>query len=212
VFEALRMRLGDGAFAGAQTAHSVVSSMSAGLPFGKAALIGMAGLAVVGGLWFFAAQNPGGASREATPIVSAAVSSADAIPAAPAAVPANAPIKAEAEPIAEVNNSDSPVGSEEARPATKRRVRDRLAEEVTLLSRAESALHNGKPTVALDALNEHERKFGNGLLAEERIAARVQALCALGRFAEADVQLARLSHDSLHGQPTRQACGPRKHN
>ena len=59
-------------------------------------------------------------------------------------------------------------------------------------------------------LNEHERRFGNGLLAEERIAARIQALCALGRTTEADAQLARLSPKSLHGEPARQACSSRK--
>jgi hypothetical protein len=86
-----------------------------------------------------------------------------------------------------------------------------LAEEVALLSRAQAAIRNGKPTVALDVLNEHERKFGNGLLSEERIAARVRALCALGRTSEADAQLARLSPKSLHGQSP-QACGSRKSN
>ena len=87
-----------------------------------------------------------------------------------------------------------------------RRNRDRLSEEVSLLSRAETALHSGKLEAALTLLDEHERKFTSGLLAEERIAARVQALCALGRKAEADAQLVRLSSQSLHASRAPQAC------
>jgi hypothetical protein len=87
-----------------------------------------------------------------------------------------------------------------------------LAEEVAIIARAETALRSARPALALEVLNEHERKFGNGLLAEERIAARAQALCALGRTAEADAQLTQLSPNSLHGQPSQKACGPRKSN
>jgi hypothetical protein len=88
-------------------------------------------------------------------------------------------------------------------------VRDGLSEEVAIMSRAESDLHGGRPESALKALGEHERKFGNGVLAEERTAARIQALCALGRTAEADAQLARLirtAPNSPHTERARQAC------
>jgi len=91
-------------------------------------------------------------------------------------------------------------------PAAAHRTRDNLAAEVELLSRAETALHNGKPGAALQVLNEHARKFSNGLLKEERIAARVQALCALGYRSEADAQMALLSPKSLHGDRVRAAC------
>jgi hypothetical protein len=80
------------------------------------------------------------------------------------------------------------------------------------MSRAEVAINSGRPAAALEVLSEHERKFGNGLLKEERIAARVQALCALGRNAEAEAQLAQLSSKSLHETESRQACGWRKSN
>ena len=77
------------------------------------------------------------------------------------------------------------------------------------MSRAETDLHGGRPESALKALAEHERKFGNGVLAEERAAARIQALCALGRTAEADAQLARLTRsapNSPHTERALQAC------
>jgi len=96
-----------------------------------------------------------------------------------------------------------------AAPAAARvavRPRDSLSEEVDILSRAEKELHSGHPEKALSLLNEHERKFKNGSLAEERTAARVQSLCALGRTKEADALFGRLSPQSLHGEPTHQVC------
>jgi len=84
---------------------------------------------------------------------------------------------------------------------------DRLAEEVELLSRAETDLHAGRFAAALGVLDEHGRKFARGTLAPERRAARIQALCRLGRTAEADVELARLSPGSLHEARAREACG-----
>jgi hypothetical protein len=89
------------------------------------------------------------------------------------------------------------------------RVRDNLSDEVAILSRAETELHSGRAESALRFLNEHERKFPNGVLAEERTAARIQALCALGRSAEANTLLARLRPGSLHGESSRQACAAR---
>jgi hypothetical protein len=86
------------------------------------------------------------------------------------------------------------------------RGRDTLSEEVAILSRAEKELLSGRASRALSLLNEHERKYRNGVLTEERIAARIQALCALGRVTEADSQLLKLSPQSLHNGPTRQAC------
>ena len=89
------------------------------------------------------------------------------------------------------------------------RSRDGLAEEVVLLSRAQTELRAGRPANALLALNEHQRKFPRGTLAEERTAARIQALCALGRTDEANAQLkqlASISPNSAHQERARQAC------
>jgi hypothetical protein len=92
-------------------------------------------------------------------------------------------------------------------------VRDALSEEVAILSRAETDLYGGRAESALKALDEHERRFGHGVLEEERTAARIQALCALGRTAEADTELARLariSPKSPHAEHSRQACTKRR--
>jgi hypothetical protein len=60
-----------------------------------------------------------------------------------------------------------------------------LADEVALLQRAEGALRDGKPEQALSVLSEHARQFPRGELRAERTAARIAALCALHRQAEA---------------------------
>jgi hypothetical protein len=94
-------------------------------------------------------------------------------------------------------------------PATSReasRPSDTLSEEVAILSRAEKELHSGHAENALRLLKEHERKYRKGKLAEERTAARIQALCALGRFAEANALLGSLAPQSLHGKPAHRAC------
>jgi hypothetical protein len=87
---------------------------------------------------------------------------------------------------------------------------DPLAEEIAILSRATSALRAGKPAEGLRLLNEHQRKFPNGRLAEERRAARIQALCTLGKRTEAEAELARLAQSSPrspHLARAQRACG-----
>jgi len=86
--------------------------------------------------------------------------------------------------------------------------RDRLSREVALLSRATSALHAGDAAAALKALEEHQRKFPNGALREERRAAKALALCALGRFSEGRSELARLAPHSPEAQRAREQCNP----
>jgi len=99
----------------------------------------------------------------------------------------------------------------ETRTVSARRSARRLAEEVAILSRAEKELHAGRPSSALAVLEEHRQKFPSGELAQERIAARVHALCALGRVADAEAALARLRRVSP-GSPqegrAREACAP----
>jgi outer membrane protein assembly factor BamD (BamD/ComL family) len=87
---------------------------------------------------------------------------------------------------------------------------DSLPEEVRLLSKAEQQVGAGHADQALTTLNEHERRFPGGALAEERLAARVQALCALGRVSEAQAELAKLAHThprSAHFDRARRFCG-----
>jgi hypothetical protein len=85
-----------------------------------------------------------------------------------------------------------------------------LTEEVRLLSKAERQLSDGLAEDALKTLGEHERRFPRGALAEERMAARVEALCALSRGAEARTELGRLSRaypKSPHLDGARRFCG-----
>ncbi|HEU5074207.1 MAG TPA: hypothetical protein VFU02_08540 [Polyangiaceae bacterium] len=89
------------------------------------------------------------------------------------------------------------------------RAKSRLAEEVALLSRATSALHAGRAQDALSALAEHQQEFPRGHLALERVAARAQALCQLGRNREAERELGRLSPTSPQAVRARRACGGR---
>ena len=96
-----------------------------------------------------------------------------------------------------------------ARPSVPAEPSDRLAAEVAILSDAERDLHAGQYQSALVLLDEHRRKFPNGTLAQERMAARVQALCGLGRVNEARTALAhltRVSPKSPHEEPAREAC------
>jgi hypothetical protein len=210
ILAALRVRLGDAAVLGAEATQAAAIPASSGFLFGKVSAISLAGLALLGGIWLFAARN----HREASSASNTPTSVAATLSATPLAqheVPPSVPTPtAAATGVAAVENSNSEPA--DSSPTASRHPRDRLAEEVSLLSRAEMALHSGKPGVALDVLNEHERRFGNGLLREERVAARVQALCALGRKAEADAQLSQLSSKSLHGAQPGQACISRKND
>jgi hypothetical protein len=198
VLEALRGRLGDAAVLGDAVAQS---SAAARRFWSPAAKLTAAGLAVLGGaLWLALRAGPGSSVAPPPPAESPVAAPMPPPPAvaAPASVPSESPPES-AEPPATPPSV--------ARPA--RRVRDALAEEVAIMSRAETDLHGGKPESALKALDEHERKFGNGVLAEERTAARVQALCALGRTADADAQLARLvriAPNSPHTERALRAC------
>ena len=127
------------------------------------------------------------------------------VPARPStAVVAVSPARAELAPPEKA----APSPPEQRRAALP--VVDGLAEEVSILSRATSALRASRPADALTLLDEHQRKFPNGRLAEERRGARVQALCALGRRPEAESALARLEKAaprSPHVTRARKACG-----
>jgi len=85
-----------------------------------------------------------------------------------------------------------------------------LAGEVAILSRAGTELHAGHPSEALKELEEHRRAFPGGALAQERSAAKIQALCALDRKSEARAelaQLAKLAPSSPLEARARRTCG-----
>jgi hypothetical protein len=76
------------------------------------------------------------------------------------------------------------VASEQA-PPTAAAAESGLSAETRLLARAQRALHAGDARGALAFVDRHAAMFPHGELAQERDAARVFALCALGQRAEA---------------------------
>jgi hypothetical protein len=198
---ALRARIGTSAGGLASgPAHLAVKPRGLSWSLASAVAIGIG----VGGLFVAGALHTGGpkapAPAQATPVpVATSVPATAAAPKAVTAVPA---------PAEGVRASDLPKAAVEEIPArARKRPSDRLAEEVEILSRAETELHAGRFSSALRMLEEHARKFPGGTLAPERRAARIHALCGLGRVSEADAELARLSPGSLHEGSAREACG-----
>jgi hypothetical protein len=84
-----------------------------------------------------------------------------------------------------------------------------IGQEVALLSKAQAELSSGRANQALLALAEHAQRFPAGALAEERMATRSRALCAVGRMAEAETELSRVERRNP-GSPylprAREAC------
>lgn len=118
-----------------------------------------------------------------------------------------API-ATATPVA----APTPVVAPAAPPVVRpRRVEadDDLAGELLLIQRAQRALARGDGAAALDALDAHARAHPRGRLTEERQAARVLALCAVGRADEARAAATRFVArypTSPHAARVRGAC------
>ena len=85
-----------------------------------------------------------------------------------------------------------------------------VAGEVALLARAQKALADGDLRRCLRLLDRHEAAFPHGMLAEERAAARIIALCGLGRVETARAELgAFLSRapSSPLAERVKHACG-----
>jgi hypothetical protein len=134
-----------------------------------------------------------------------------AVPAAAEVVSSSVPPSTDISPAAEpprIEGAGRPTPRTAPRSASHRL--DSLPEEVRLLSRAEQQLNAGLADDALKTLTEHEQRFPGGALAEERVAARVQALCVLGRTAEARTELTKLMSAyprSPHLDRARKICG-----
>jgi hypothetical protein len=195
VFQALLPQIGAGAALGATPSLLERLRQASWLKISGAVV----GLGAAGGL--FLAFGPEDEPAPATPSKSVQVAEKGESPR-----PGMATIPTPVAPTAVAPETKQPEGR--VPPPTTRA--DRLAAEVAILSRAGTELHNGRAAAALKTLDEHRRKFPNGLLAQERTSARVQALCALGRVKEADAELTRLSRlspQSPHEARAREACG-----
>ena len=197
VLLAIMPKLGVGAGAELDVSAHASTATKATLLKSGAALVGLG----VAGVGLFLALRPEAPPAPQVPDIVAKV--APAIPA-----PKNAP---EVAPPEEPS-APEPILADKRATSTPRPAdsRDSLAQEVAILSRAGAELHGGRAQAALSALEEHQRKFPGGMLTQERMAARVQALCALGRTKEAQSELARLarvSPNSPHEARARKACG-----
>ena len=93
-----------------------------------------------------------------------------------------------------------------AEQPSARRAPDGLAEEVALLTEATSDLRAGRAAQALKSLDEHQRRFPDGVLAIERSAVRAQTLCSLKRVSEGRAELARLAQQSPAAGRAKQVC------
>jgi hypothetical protein len=127
------------------------------------------------------------ASRPAPMATVAAAAPDDTAPAPPAANDsplAHAPSPA---PPSALPSSSAP-----AAPASD------LNAELALLQEVHVALKGGDGARALALLDEHDRRFPNGQLGEESQAARVFALCTLGRVGNAREMASRFLRQHAH--------------
>lgn len=134
-------------------------------------IIGMALGAAVAGPVLLRDRAP---EPRSVPVRAPIVTSAPVSPTAPRTGP-QAPVTAPAPPNAQ------PLPSALHR-ATET---DSLQRETELLVRAQRELSSGRSESALELIEQHERHFPRGSLAQERAAARVFALCRAGRPLEA---------------------------
>ncbi len=82
-----------------------------------------------------------------------------------------------------------------------------LGAELALLRAARTALASAAPEQALRELAEHQRRFPGGLLAEERMVLRVQALCESGATEQARAAAQEFSN-AHPGSPHVASCDP----
>ncbi|HEV8244797.1 MAG TPA: hypothetical protein VGP93_03480 [Polyangiaceae bacterium] len=157
------------------------------------------GVGLVGGALLLALR-PGASAAPAAPTALTAPSAANG-PSSRAPTPAPSSLVAPA-PVA----TPSVAAASDAPASPSPREPDRLAQEVTLLSRATSALRAGRAAEALKALDEHQRRFPGGALSEERHAAKAQALCVLGRVSEGRIELSHLTPRSPTAARAKQVC------
>ena len=90
--------------------------------------------------------------------------------------------------LANTSSAPSTSRTATAAPPTNTTRSEELAEEIRLLSSANAAINSGDTSRALQVLHEFDPRFANVVLAEERAAAGVLALCAAGRTSEAKAE------------------------
>ena len=216
---AIATRLAAGAAAGLGVATAAKSSIAAVLLAGSAAKV-VVTVALVGAI---------GASIGAGAVMVARARNRPSPPAVSAAAPARAAAEAVAVSTEQANGAARSLPASPATtlekplafragtrtptvPAavTPAHVAGDVAAEVRLLGEAHTAMRGGDAARALVLLDEHARRYPKGALGEERDAARISALCALGRTSEArdaTERFLRAAPLSPHAGPVRASCG-----
>lgn len=164
-------RIGAAAFGTTVAVTATSSSARAAAKLGIGVVVG--GALLLAGMWWKSSHEPTISPRVDAPIVAApAPSDPPVVDLGPAAVPveslAAAPTVEKKVVAAPVQNSQSTLDA-----------------ELALLRDAKKAINDSDPTRSLQILDEHQRKYPDGILAEERASTRVFALCAAGKTAEA---------------------------
>jgi hypothetical protein len=152
-------------------------------------------------------EPPAPAPAPSPPTVNAEQLPAVAFSAPSSGLPARSPLRAHASkkdsvPVVAPVESPAPAS---APPEPE----DSLAREVSLLRAARAALDGGDAQRALALLGRHAQLWPGGVLAEERLATQVLALCALGRVADARAaaqDLETVAPESPHLARVRASC------
>jgi len=84
-----------------------------------------------------------------------------------------------------------PPASSEGPSLPRREQRQSLAAETALIAEAQAATNRGQGEQALRALERYDRQHAQGLMTEERSAARILALCAASKTRQARQEAAR---------------------
>lgn len=124
----------------------------------------------------------------------------------PAEPPAELAAELAAQPAEMTHDTSSATTSEPARSGARARrpashparavdEGDALVVELGLVRRARRALQDGDPATALSLLDAHARAFADGQMVEDRLALRVEALCAVGAERQARGEASRLRRD-----------------
>ena len=202
------------AAAAASTASSAAAAPVGALA-GKGALLGLTALVVVGGAsvgyWWSRSETRGPRASSAASAVSTPAARTTNQP-DPPDLPPSASVKTlSPQAPARGNRSRSLVAARAigAKTAIPEPGPD-VAGEIALLNEAQRALASGQADRALQLLDRHARDFPRGSLAEERAAARIIALCALGRVTAARAEteaFVRKSPESPLVERVRAACG-----
>lgn len=198
----VRSRLLLAAGTAAAASATAKTATAAGKLWAGAAMVKIAGgvcavgIAAGGATWFAASRAPdpqpqqqvqapavrqhaiGSGEQPETPVIAVAEPEAT--------VEAQRPTRQKAAAIA---STSAPMESATA-PSEPPAAPSSLEGEIRLLRDAQAALSRGDASRSLELLEQHQSRYPNGVMSQEREAARVIALCKLGRRDEARAEAA----------------------